>query len=313
MDPAGPLLPIEVYTDGGCKPNPGPGGWGAVIRFADHEWFLSGNDPDTTNNQMELQAAVAALQALDAACSPCAVDHFTDSEYLRQGITRWIDEWLQNGWQTKDGEPVKNQELWQALYEQTQRHQIAWHWIKGHSGHVHNERADRLATRARNEMAPQAPTHNLPYAAHEQPEVVISVKVSHIPSQKIGAWGVVLRFGEHTRTLSHSVSDLSANALLIRGAAEALWAITRPCSIMVVSDADYLIRGASQWIAAWQARDWRTKDGKPVANRGEWEALLAAMQPHRVRWQLGQVDQNPDLALAGELATSSTADQSPTV
>jgi len=298
-----PPARVEVYTDGGCKPNPGPGGWGAVVRFDGREWLLSGNNPQTTNNQMELQAAVAALGLLESLFGRCTLELYTDSEYLRQGITDWIERWERNGWRTKGGEAVKNQTLWQMLRQLAQVHDVTWHWLKGHAGHTHNERADRLATRARAALHPPTPPRSHPPTARP-PEVEICVKASYLQSQNIGGWGVTLRKSEHTRTLSKQEPGMSANALLIRGAAEGLWALKRPCSVVIISDADYLIRGASQWIKGWLARDWQTKDGKPVANRGEWEALLAAMRPHRASWQLGQVDEWPDLALAAELAAA---------
>jgi len=137
---------IEIYTDGACSGNPGPGGWGAILRFQGKEKELSGGQPSTTNNQMELQAAIEALKALK---EPCLVDLYTDSQYLRQGITQWIHNWKKNGWKTSDKKPVKNQSLWTELDELVQLHSINWHWLKGHAGHPENERCDELA---RNEI-----------------------------------------------------------------------------------------------------------------------------------------------------------------
>lgn len=137
---------IEIYTDGACSGNPGPGGWGAILRFQGNEKELSGGQPSTTNNQMELQAAIEALKALKESC---VVDLYTDSQYLRQGITQWIHNWKRNGWKTSDKKPVKNQELWVALDDLVKTHSITWHWLKGHAGHPENERCDELA---RNEI-----------------------------------------------------------------------------------------------------------------------------------------------------------------
>ncbi|MCA3249597.1 MAG: ribonuclease HI [Holosporaceae bacterium] len=133
---------VEIFTDGACQGNPGPGGWGAILRFGDKERELYGYDPATTNNRMELMAALAALQALTR---PCKVRLTTDSEYLRQGITTWLPRWQANGWRTADKKPVKNQDLWQGLAIAIQPHQIDWHWVRGHTGHAENERADQLA------------------------------------------------------------------------------------------------------------------------------------------------------------------------
>jgi len=137
------LTPVEIFTDGACKGNPGPGGWGAVIRSGTREKELSGGEPDTTNNRMELMAAIAALGALKR---PCHVTLTTDSNYVRDGITKWIHGWRRNGWKTADRKPVKNADLWQALVEAAAPHRIEWHWVKGHAGHPENERADALAS-----------------------------------------------------------------------------------------------------------------------------------------------------------------------
>ncbi|MEN5118707.1 ribonuclease HI [Luteimonas sp. TWI662] len=136
---------IEIYTDGACLGNPGPGGWGALLRYRSTERELSGGEPQTTNNRMELMAAIAALEALT---EPCRVDLHTDSQYVRQGITEWLANWVRRGWKTAGGGAVKNQDLWQRLQQACQRHEIAWHWVKGHAGHPENERADALATAA---------------------------------------------------------------------------------------------------------------------------------------------------------------------
>jgi ribonuclease HI len=136
------LAPVEIFTDGACKGNPGPGGWGAVIRSGEREKELSGGEPLTTNHRMELLAAIRALEALKR---PCEVTLWTDSIYVRDGISKWIHGWRRNGWKTADRKPVKNAELWQALLDAAAPHKVDWRWVKGHAGHPENERADRLA------------------------------------------------------------------------------------------------------------------------------------------------------------------------
>jgi ribonuclease HI len=133
---------VVIHTDGACSGNPGPGGWGAILTFGDHEKELMGGEPQTTNNRMELSAAIAALEALKR---PCFVDLYTDSEYLKNGITSWINGWKRNGWRTADKKPVKNVDLWKRLDEAMAHHQVNWRWVKGHAGHAMNERADQLA------------------------------------------------------------------------------------------------------------------------------------------------------------------------
>lgn len=139
---------VVIYTDGACSGNPGPGGWGAILRFGEHEKELNGGEFETTNNRMELTAAIEALNALKR---PCAIDLFTDSTYVRSGISEWMDGWKRKNWRTSTNKPVKNAELWQALDAARERHDVAWHWVKGHAGHPDNERADELA---RGGMAP---------------------------------------------------------------------------------------------------------------------------------------------------------------
>ncbi|MET0241249.1 MAG: ribonuclease HI [Sphingobium sp.] len=140
---------VELFTDGACKGNPGPGGWGAVIRFGEHETEISGGEKLTTNTRMEMRAAIEGLNALTRACR---VTLFTDSKYVMDGITKWVHGWLRNNWRTADKKPVKNVELWQALVAATARHQVEWRWVKGHAGHPENERADRLASAAADAM-----------------------------------------------------------------------------------------------------------------------------------------------------------------
>lgn len=143
---------VEIFTDGACKGNPGPGGWGAIIRYNAHEKELSGGEAHTTNNRMELLAAIRALEALKR---PSRIRLTTDSNYVKDGITRWIHGWQKNGWRTAAKKPVKNAELWQELLDAAAPHEIEWAWVKGHAGHPENERADILATEAAH-MAAQA-------------------------------------------------------------------------------------------------------------------------------------------------------------
>ncbi len=135
---------VELYTDGACKGNPGPGGWGVLLRYGDKEKELYGGEPNTTNNRMELMAVIEGLKALSRSCDVILT---TDSKYVMQGINDWLAGWKRNGWKTAAKKPVKNQDLWQLLDEQCARHQIEWRWVKGHAGHAENERADELANR----------------------------------------------------------------------------------------------------------------------------------------------------------------------
>jgi ribonuclease HI len=144
---------IEIYTDGACSGNPGPGGWGAILISGPHRKELNGGEPETTNNRMELKAAIEALNALK---KPSRVELWTDSSYVKDGITKWIFGWKRNGWKTAAKKPVKNAELWQQLDDAQNRHDITWRWLKGHAGHPENERADELARAAITEMRREA-------------------------------------------------------------------------------------------------------------------------------------------------------------
>lgn len=136
---------VVIYTDGACSGNPGPGGWGAILQYGEKQKEINGFEADTTNNRMELKAAIEALRSLK---HPCHVELYSDSEYVRKGITEWLKGWQANGWRTSAKKAVKNADLWQELEREAVRHQISWHWVKGHSGHPMNERADALARQA---------------------------------------------------------------------------------------------------------------------------------------------------------------------
>ncbi len=135
---------VEIFTDGACRGNPGPGGWGALLRYGDTEKELYGGEPDTTNNRMELMAAIQALESLS---HECKVHLTTDSEYVKNGINQWMPKWKTNGWRTANRKPVKNKDLWQRLDAAVAQHDVQWHWVKGHSGHAENEKADQLANK----------------------------------------------------------------------------------------------------------------------------------------------------------------------
>jgi len=140
---------VEIFTDGACSGNPGPGGWGVLLVSRGRERELCGGEPATTNNRMELTAAIRALDALK---KPCRVALYTDSQYVRKGITEWLPQWIARGWKTAGRKPVKNQDLWERLVDSATRHEIEWHWVRGHTGHPENERADELARRGMGEV-----------------------------------------------------------------------------------------------------------------------------------------------------------------
>ena len=309
---------VTVYTDGGCEPNPGPGGWGALLRFAGHDVELDGNALQTTNNLMELEASVAALAYLDGRYGRCEVDLHTDSRYLRQGITKWVDDWFARGWKTRNGQPVKNQMLWRRLYELAHAHEVRWHWVKGHAGDPGNERADVLATEARRRLtgeraeaspaettsAESTSTDRSQARSQRAAQAALAIGVSCQGSKGPGGWAAVLTTEEGRRVLKGHAALTTSNNLALEAATSGLCALGSPRTVTVYATSDYLVRGASQWVTGWRQSGWRNKSGEAVKNRAEWEALLEAAQPHQVTWQLvKRKDATGDLIEAKHIAT----------
>ena len=253
---------VTIYTDGGCSPNPGPGGWAAVILSGDaRPREIHGSEEQTTNNRMELQAAIQGLQALQG---HHRVRVCTDSQYLRTGITSWLHRWQRQNWQTRDGFPVKNQDLWQLLGQLVETHDVEWRWVKGHSRDRWNERADELASRFRQRQ-------ELPLADQHRVHVFTGVTCSH--STGLGSWAVMLKYRNHIKILGTGVSQSTANSLYIQSVIEALQALTKPVPVHVYTSSGYLRDGAALWRSGWRRRNWQTKDGRPVSNRENWQRL----------------------------------------
>lgn len=280
---------VTIYTDGGCRPNPGPGGWGAVLLFPGREPVeLSGGKPEATNNRMEMVAAIEALGALEA---PHRVEIFTDSTYLRTGITEWLPAWRARGWKTAGKQAVKNRDLWQELSRALERHEVSWHWTKGHAGDRWNEAADRLASAA-------IPREPLPV---DDPKAVhLFTAAAYSGKKKAGSWGAVLRFADSEKGLSGRVEDASANRMHILGAVAGLSELKRPVRVHLYTVSDYLKDGATSWIPGWRDRGWKTRDDKPVSHRDLWQQLDALCRKHRVEWHA--VDGNEELPQEMEYA-----------
>jgi ribonuclease HI len=275
---------VTIYTDGGADPNPGPGGWGAVLVDAatGREQELRGGEPRTTNNRMELTAAIRALEALR---QPCRVEMHTDSQYLRRGVTEWLPGWIARGWRRKAGE-LQNEDLWRRLADVAARHDVRWSWVKGHAGDPRNERADQLATAAIREQraaaraaAPKAGPQAAP------PEHEVFLRVSMTP--RGGGWAALLRGAGGEQVLSGGLppgAAATSNALDLAAAAAALEALPAGASVAVHTGSDYLRHGASRWLPGWRQRGWKTQEGGQVANRPLWERLAATLATHRVTW-----------------------------
>jgi ribonuclease HI len=282
---------VTIYTDGGADPNPGPGGW-AVILIHDATGRvkeLSGGEAHATNNRMELTAAIRGLEALK---EPCCVRFYTDSEYLRKGITEWVQKWVKDGWRRGRGkrEDVENADLWRPLLALTEIHHIEWEWVKGHTGDRYNERADLLATREIHVFyADQASTQN---AAAAEIYLVVSAR------PKIGLWAASVRYDSEDRLLVGREDGATSNRLDVLAAYEALSTLPDGTHVRVYSQSDYLRNGATQWLKGWKRRDWTTKQGQPVKNQDVWQRLDGELAARRVEWP--RVKDDPTIELAFE-------------
>lgn len=276
---------LAIYTDGGASPNPGPGGWAAVLLTpaagggepAVRE--LSGGEPHTTNNRMELTAALRALEALDPGAR---VDLHTDSRYLRQGITRWLARWVADGWRKRDGKAVLNADLWRRLEAAADEHQVRWHWVKGHSGDRWNERADELATAAAEAYRSTAAAVTAGGAASGG-DAEADARI-HLKASGRGLWAARVDRGDGDELLTGGDRRASANELLLVAAAEALESLPEGLAVAVYTTADYLRQGAAEWLPGWKRRGWRTAGGGAVKNRDAWQRLERAMVRRRVVW-----------------------------
>jgi len=270
---------LAIYTDGGCDPNPGPGGWGAVLVWGDRHHEMTGGELQTTNNRMEMTAAIEALRTLKR---PCHIHIHTDSQYLRRGITQWVEAWKANDWRKRDGSPVQNADLWRALDELVAPHDIDWRWLKGHAGDPLNDRADRLATLARRQVVRKAAKKGKPKqpATSSTGSGMVSVHCcgSSIGSPGPGGYAAIIDDPQGApRELSGGLPRTSNNVMELTAAIAALESLEPRSKVKVHSLSMYLVQGANEWLPAWIENGWRKKDKKPVQNRALWERLASAM------------------------------------
>ena len=292
-DPFSTAPEVTIYTDGACDPNPGPGGWAAILKSGAHEKQLTGADPATTNNRMELQAVIAALAALK---QPCRVQLHTDSEYVQKGVTEWIARWKAKSWKR-----IKNRDLWEALDQAMQRHTIEWRWVRGHAGDPLNELVDRLAV----SMIPRT---RLPLddknAAH------VFTGVSCLGQTGPGGWAVVIQAGETAQELTGHETQTSANRLHLLAVAKGLEAAPEGLPVHLYTPSDYAAQGAQQWVRTWAAQGWRTRDGQAVKHRDAWQAIMAASRARHVHWHALKGEVRPaESQRAEELAQQAARQQ----
>jgi len=288
------LPQVTIYTDGGADPNPGPGGWGAVLVSGTKVKEISGGESHTTNNRMELTAAVSALRLLKR---PCSVDVYTDSQYLRRGITDWVTSWLANDWRRANGAPVENVDLWQELLREVDRHEVQWHWVRGHRGDPLNERADALASEARRRVVGERggrsggkPSHaaggDRALAETDLPAVSIYARGCALGVPGPGGYAAVIAAeGAEAEVVSGGWPSATNNAMELWAVIAGLRTLKGPSRVTVYSPSKYVVDGATRWLARWERNRWRTKGGDPVKNRELWQELATLMGDHDISWK----------------------------
>jgi ribonuclease HI len=266
----GDLTRITIYTDGSCSPNPGPGGWAALLLFADGEKVieLQGAEEDTTNNRMELQAALSAMASLQEGCS---LEVITDSRYLQRGVSDWLERWKKNQWRTAEGFAVKNRDLWEKFAAELERHEVRWKWVKGHGVDQWNIRADEMAAAARKSLP-------VLQASADAEAVHLYPGVTWKNSNGCGAWAVVLRYHRHCRILGGYAADTTANQLYLVAVIEGIMALKRVLPVVVHTRSGYLRDGLQTWLEPWRKRGWQTREGKEVSNKEQWMELARLRQ-----------------------------------
>jgi len=288
-----PDLPkVTIYIDGACSPNPGPGGWAAILVFPNQEpKELVVGELATTSNRMELKATLEALLSL---ATPHRVHLYTDSEYLKNGITEWLPLWEKRNWQTVEKTDVKNQEFWQPLLAQLERHHVTWHWVKDNSGSEWDEKADYLA---RSEI----PKPELPL--NDEQAIHIFTAASYFSKRKQGGWGVVLKYRDKEKLLSGGVADTSSNRMHLQAAIEGLKAVKAPFPIHIYTTSEYLRDGATMWTKKWMRRNWKTQHGKSVSHRDLWVRLTELVGQYQVNWHVvSKKDMPSEIPQAKDLA-----------
>ncbi|NLV74768.1 MAG: ribonuclease HI [Chloroflexi bacterium] len=292
---------VQIYTDGGCDPNPGPGGWGAVLIYGLKTLELSGGEAASTNNRMELTAAIEALRSLKRAC---VVTLCTDSRYLQKGISKWLEGWKRQGWKKANGQPVENQDLWQALDEQAARHQVEWLWVRGHHGNPLNERADQLATQARRnrQLSPKAVVSKRPTQAMADrviPRVAIYCRACTlgVPGPA-GYAATIVRDGAPPKTVSGGWKLATSNVMELWAAVAGLRALKERSQVTLFTTSKYVFDNVTRQLQNWERNHWRTKAGQEVKNLEIWQELVAVQGDHDITWRHLSADSRGEYAEA---------------
>jgi ribonuclease HI len=274
---------IQIYTDGACQSNPGPGGWGAVILYPDTPpCKINGGEKYTTNNQMELKAVIKALESIQTTQNQIVL--FTDSQYVKNGVTIWMDNWKKNDWKTSLDTPVKNQTLWQKLDSCVKGRNIQWEWVKGHAGNQWNESADQLA-RSGVPVVEKHEEKRIEKFPIDDPDAIhIFTAIAYSSKNKSGAWAAYLHYKTHTKSIAEKVKNVSSNQVHICSAIGGLKLIKKNYPIHLYTLSDYLKDGASKWIQNWHRNNWNTKEGELVKHKDLWISLEQLTRAYQIKW-----------------------------
>ena len=274
---------ISIYTDGSCKPNPGAGGWAAIIlRRGKKPTKLCGCEQNSTNNRMELTAPLHALKSFG---NSEEIRIYTDSKYLREGVTKWLSAWEKRGWKTTENTEVKNQELWKDLAQEITRHKIDWKWTKGHVGNKWNERADALARGARQKRS-------LPL--NQEGAIHMFTAASFKKTERNGGWGVLLKYKENIKLVHGTAVNTSGNRMHLQATIEGLKAIKKPFPLNIYTTSSYLKDGATHWVSRWAHQGWISKEGDPIKNQDLWTRLYPLLMKYEVTFHLVSKEQMPE-------------------
>lgn len=293
-------MKVTIYSDGGADPNPGYGGWGAVLIYGKHTKELKGSAKDTTNNRMELSAAIGALNALKR---PCEIEFFTDSQYLRRGILENLEKWVAADFKRK-GETIPNKDLWKKLHKLIEPHTIQWNWVKGHSGDHYNEIVDKLATEARQAITPTVGLST------DQP--TLYARGSFKGKTNSGGWAYILKLPNgDTIQNSGNASQTTANRMHIEAVMFGLNDLPKNVnSVQVVTVSDYVFLGATEWIKGWKKRNWEKKGGESVSNSDLWQQLDQLSSKIQIVWFNGKntILDGDELEMVGKRASEVASD-----
>lgn len=284
---------IKIYTDGGCDPNPGPGGWAVILVDwkTGKEKEISGSESQTTNNRMELTAAIEALRTLK---NRCRIDFHTDSQYVKKGITEWIEGWIARNWQRKKS-PIENVDLWQELHRLCQQHEITWHWVKGHAGHDYNERADRLASAAIPRVVQQIDPSAI--------QIYLRLSDEDVRRSSPRGWAACIVREGNEEVLSGGHPDISPNHFGLFAVLEVLRQIQDERPIQFFLTNKFVYDGIVSWVAGWRDGGWV----KPEKFKEEWKTLDKFDRQRKITWVYMRGPKPDEYNRLGEITTQARA------